>query len=76
MIRVDISLLCQLEEESKGLHRVASELGEARLQQIADRMTHLLALAAGRVTQCDLAAAAMPQDVQAKIPDPRERTED
>lgn len=45
---------------------------DSRLQEVADRLTYLLAVATGKTSQVDLAAAQMPEDSLAKIPDPRD----
>lgn len=71
MTRVDISLLYQMEKEAEALQQLAAEMIDPRTQKIADRFTYLLAVATGKLAQVDLAAALMPEDGAAKIPDPR-----
>lgn len=73
MTRVDNSLLYQMENEAGRLQTLAYEINNSRLQEVADRFTYLLAVVTGKTAQVDLAAAEMPEDQTAKIPDPRDR---
>jgi hypothetical protein len=73
MTRVDNSLLYQMENEAGRLQTLALEMSNSRLQEDADRFTYLLAVATGKTSQINLAAAEMPEDQTAKIPDPRDR---
>ncbi len=56
MTRVDKSLLYQLEMEAQRLSRLAADIGDLRIQQIADRITYLIAVATGKTSIVDLSA--------------------
>jgi hypothetical protein len=75
-LRVDISILSQLETEAANLKARTAELTDEGLkkgfQYLADRLVYLTAVASGKMSDVDLAKEAMPEDVTAKIPDPRE----
>lgn len=73
MTRVDNSLLYQMDNEAARLQTLAHEINNSRLQEVADRFTYFLAVATGKTSRVDLAAAQMPEDQSAKIPDPRDR---
>lgn len=73
MTHVDNSLLYQMENEAGRLQKLALEINNTRLKEVADRFTYLLAVVTGKTSQVDLAAAEMPEDQSAKIPDPRDR---
>ena len=74
-LRVDISILSQLETEAANfqerLAKVTDENMRQQLRHLADRFTYLTAIAAGKNSDFDLSAVAMPEDAEAKIPDPR-----
>lgn len=73
MTHVDNSILLQMDTESRRLQTLAEEMKNSRVQEVADRFTYLLAVAMGKTSALDLAAALMPEDEAAKIPDPRDR---
>ena len=73
--RVDISILSQLETEAANFQQrmtnVTDDDMKRQFQHLADRFTYLTAIAAGKNSDFDLSAVAMPEDAEAKIPDPR-----
>ncbi len=54
MHRVDIGVIYQMERETETLQRLAKNNSEPRLQQCADRLTYLVAVAAGKTVIADL----------------------
>ena len=74
-VLVYFGLVDQLIAEAANLQKLAATVTDAALklplQHLADRFTLLTAQASGRESDFNLSAAAMPEDVAAKIPDPR-----
>lgn len=74
---VYFGVLNQLETEAANLQKLTATVEDEALQKklkyLADRFTLLTAQAAGRESDFDLASVAMPEDVKAKIPDPRQK---
>ncbi len=69
--QVDISTLYQMETATAHIRAIAEQ---EQIQPILEQVSLLeraLATAQGKVTHVDLAAAQMPEDESAKIPDPR-----
>lgn len=73
---VYFGLLNQLEAEAANLQKLTASIPNEDLrrkfQYLADRFTLLTSQASGRESAFDLATVAMPEDKNAKIPDPRE----
>lgn len=72
---VYFGLLDQLEAEAANLQKLTATVTDdglkRSLQYLADRFTLLTGQASGRESVFDLTKLAMPEDAEAKIPDPR-----
>ena len=72
---VYFGLIDQLITEAANLQKLSATVTDEKLklplQHIADRFTLLTAQASGKETDFNLSAVSMPEDVTAKIPDPR-----
>jgi hypothetical protein len=76
---VYLPLLHALETEAANLQRLTAQVKDEslrpKLQEVADRFSLLTAQAAGRNSDFDLSALSLPEDVAAKIPDPRRKAD-